>query len=296
MQIPNLQPQDIKFQNKTFRQSLYRIEEGDTLLIKFYFNSDLNDKVTVRSDGKITLQLIDEMQAAGLTIEQLDDALTSAYAKYLKTSSSDYALSVGDKLSIRSYYYDKLNDTVIVRPDGKISLQLIDEVNVAGLTPAKLDQLLTEKYSTFLESPDISINVLNFNQPELSVAVTSSANQKIYVGGEVKRPGLITTPGNIRVLDAIIQSAGVLDSGDLAHVILIRRGLEDEPSVFTMNVEHIIQGQSPDLWLTAYDIIYIPKSGIANVEQYLRTHLWDLLSDRVVFSFLYNWDRVKVYQ
>ena len=287
---PVLQVKEIQSLNHTHHQTPYRIGPGDKIAIKFYYNTALNDEVVVRPDGKISLQLIDEVQVEGLSSAKLDEILTNAYADALKTSSREYVLAVGDKLSIRSYYHEKLNDNVVVRPDGKIALQLIDEVQAAGMTPAELDNIITEKYSDFFDSPDLSINVLNFHLPDLSVIVNFSANHKIFVGGEVNHPGIITSPGNIRTLDAIIQSAGIRDSGDLSRVILIRRGPADEPLTYTVNVNNILLGQTPDIWLSPFDILYVPRTEIADLEHYLRTYLWDLLPHQVAFSFIYNWN------
>lgn len=276
--------------NKPLGTSAYHIGSGDHLSIRFYFNKALNEDVVVAPDGKISLQLVDEVQAAGLTVAQLDAALTLAYAKALKTSSENYLLAVGDHIEIKSYYQEKLNDTVIIRPDGKIALQLIDEVQASGHTPAQLDTLLTKKYSVFFDDPDISINLLSFNRPDLTVMVKTFSGQKVYVGGEVNRPGIIENANNIRVLDAIIQAAGVLKSGDLTQVILIRRSLHNQPEIYTVNVKHILQGKTSDVWLKPYDIVYVPKTDIANIEHYIRAYLWDLLPNQVAFSFLYNWN------
>jgi protein involved in polysaccharide export with SLBB domain len=71
-------------------------------------------------------------------------------------------LAVADQIAIKSYYHEKLNETVVVRPDGMISLQLIDEVLASGYTPAELDTMLTEKYTKFFDSPDLSVIVLSF--------------------------------------------------------------------------------------------------------------------------------------
>src|SRR5512139_2945832 len=66
---------------------------------------------------------------------------------------SHYYIQPGDKIDITFYQNPELNENVIVRPDGKISLQLIDELQVAGLTPPRLKELLTERYTPYLKNP-----------------------------------------------------------------------------------------------------------------------------------------------
>ena len=288
--ISPLQPHEIIEINGESDTKSYLIGVGDKLSIKFFFNNTLNDEVVVRPDGKISLQLVEEVQAAGLTPDKLDAVLTEKYAEAFKTSSNNYVLAVNDQIAIKSYYHEKLNDTVTVRPDGKISLLLVDEVQAAGYSPAELDVLLSEKYSAFFESPDLSVNVLSFNRPDLTVIVKEFSDQQIYIGGEVTKPGIVKIKGRLRILDAIIQAAGALDSGDLSQVILIRLCPTNEPEIHSVNVQDVLRGQSPDIWLKPYDIVYVPKTSIANVEQFVRTYLWDLLPDQVAFSFLYQWN------
>ncbi len=286
-----LQRHEIVELNAESDNTSYLLGAGDKLTVKFFFNSRLNDEVIVRPDGKISLQLIDEVQAGGLTIGQLDTVLTKAYAEVFKTSSDKYVLAVTDQIAIKSYYHEKLNDNVVVRPDGKISLQLIDEVPAAGYTPAELDAALTERYSDFFESPDLSVIVISFNRPDLTITVKEFADQKIYIGGAVTHPGIVKIAGKLRILDAIFQAAGPLESGDLSQVVLIRHGSKNEPEIYSVNAQDVLEGQSPDIWLKPYDIVYVPKTAVANVEEFVRTHLWDFLPDQVMFSFLYNWNR-----
>ena len=84
-------------------------------------------------------------------------------------------MHVGDKFSVRLFYNPDLNQEVTVRPDGKISLLLVHDLSVLGLTPSELTDLLTESYAKHLQ------------QPEVTVAVNSFAAQKVFVGGEVAR-------------------------------------------------------------------------------------------------------------
>ena len=88
-----------------------------------------------------------------------------------------YVIHAGDQLDIKFFYNPELNESVVVRPDGKISLQLIDEIQAAGLQPAELDQKLTDLYSRELK------------KPVLTVIVRSFTGQRVYVGGEVMPGG-----------------------------------------------------------------------------------------------------------
>ncbi|MHC4194987.1 MAG: polysaccharide biosynthesis/export family protein [Planctomycetota bacterium] len=156
-----------------YSESSYILSIRDKIAINFSYNEELNQEVTIRPDGVISLERIGEVKAAGLTPAKLDSLLTREYSKVLYVdevteaaregnqldaldllSESHYILSVGNIIAIKFFYNDDLNEDVIIRPDGKISLQRIGEVKAAGLTPTQLDSLLTEKYSKFLKSPE----------------------------------------------------------------------------------------------------------------------------------------------
>ncbi|NIT01074.1 MAG: sugar transporter, partial [Candidatus Latescibacteria bacterium] len=94
-------------------------------------------------------------------------------------TEQEYVIQPGDQLDIKFYYNSELNEQVTVRPDGRISLQLANETAAAGKTPAELTQLLTEKYSRDLKKPEITVIVRSFSA------------LKVFVGGEVNRPGIL---------------------------------------------------------------------------------------------------------
>lgn len=279
------------------KDSTYRLNVGDQLSVSFYFNDKQNQQVKIGPDGKINLPLVDTVNAAGLSIEELDASLTSKYAKALKTSFSDYTLTVGDKIGIRSYYNDKLNDEVIIRPDGKISLILIGELNAAGISPSILENTLQEKYSAILENPDVSVIIRESKHPDLTVSLIDTSSQKIYIGGEVHQPGILPINGNLRILDAIISSGGISGGGNPSNVILARKGQKEIPEMYSLNINSIISGEMPNFNLLPYDIVYIPRTGLADAANFLRNNLYSLLPDHVLFSFPYNLNKeVQVVQ
>ncbi|MCX5844387.1 MAG: polysaccharide biosynthesis/export family protein [Deltaproteobacteria bacterium] len=97
----------------------------------------------------------------------------------LYASEQEYRLQPGDTLDIKFFYNPELNEQVTVRPDGRISLQLIREIRVAGLTPDELTNLLIKKYSAELIKPEITVIMRTF------------AGNKVYIDGEVNRVGMV---------------------------------------------------------------------------------------------------------
>jgi protein involved in polysaccharide export with SLBB domain len=179
----------------------------------------------------------------------------------------EYRIQVGDELDIKFFYSPDLNEHVIVRPDGRISLQLIPEVMVADMTPAALTKHLTEQYSTQLK------------QPQVTVIVRAFGAQRIYVDGEVGKPGMIPILGLMTVLQALSQAGGVKDTGRATEAIIVRRGAANKPSVFRVNLKSARDGTdlSQDVALAPFDIVFVPRSRIANVnlwmDQYIRKNI-----------------------
>jgi protein involved in polysaccharide export with SLBB domain len=182
-------------------------------------------------------------------------------------TEQEYRIQVGDQLDIKFFYNPELNEQVMVRPDGRISLQLVHEILVAGLTPSELTDFLTKKYAPELK------------RPEITVIVRSFGAHKIYVDGEVTKPGMFPLIGFTTVLQAISQAGGMKDSARRGEVIVIRHGTANKPIALTVNAERIVDGTDmrQDITLKPFDIVYVPRSSIANVnvwvDQYVRKNL-----------------------
>ena len=179
----------------------------------------------------------------------------------------EYRIQLGDQLDIKFFYNPELNEQVTVRPDGRISLQLVHEIMVAGLTPSELTDLLTTRYASELKKPEITVIVRSFGA------------HKIYVDGEVTRPGVFPLIGFVTVLQAISQAGGMKETARTSQVVIIRRSEDNKPLVSSLNLNKVIDGtdMSQDIALKPFDIVYVPRSAISNVnvwvDQYVRRNL-----------------------
>jgi protein involved in polysaccharide export with SLBB domain len=189
---------------------------------------------------------------------------TAGSSMVTKAGSAQYFIQPGDELSIKFFYNPELNEDVVVRPDGKISLQLVDEVQAGGKTPAQLDQELTQKYSVDLKTPAITVIMRSFG------------GQQVFVGGEVGEPQSITMTPNMSLLQAVMSAGGFLDTAARDNVLIIRAGPDNQAVSLFVNLEEAISGNSPEgsTQLQPADIIFVPKTGIARanvwVDQYIR--------------------------
>jgi protein involved in polysaccharide export with SLBB domain len=175
----------------------------------------------------------------------------------------DYLIQPGDSLDIKFFYNPELNDLVVVRPDGRISLQLAPEIQAAGLTPAQLTSALETKYEKELANPGITIIVRSFS------------SQRVYVDGEVNKPGMVALLGPLTVLQSIAEAGGVKDTAKTDRVLIIRKSKDNKPQAIEVNLDEIRKAadESQNVLLAPYDVVFVPKSTIANVNQFIDQYI-----------------------
>jgi len=191
----------------------------------------------------------------------------------------EYVVGPGDHLAVKLFYTAELNEEVVVRPDGRISLQLVGDVPVAGHTPAQIAQDLTTRYDQHLSKPDVAVIVRGF------------ASQKAYVGGEVKAPTMVLIDGRTTVADAVFAAGGSLDTAELSSVVLLRRGPERREA-YRVDLSDALEAQAPLPVLRPYDVVYVPKSFIAKVGMYVDLYINRILPRNAAFNVIYEIDKV----
>ncbi|UCG07848.1 MAG: polysaccharide biosynthesis/export family protein [Desulfobacterales bacterium] len=178
-----------------------------------------------------------------------------------------YSIQPGDQLDIKFFYNPELNETVTVRPDGMITLQLIDDVKVAGLSPSELDALLTKEYSKDLRKPVLSVIVRTFTA------------QRVFVGGEVVQPGLVQLAPGMHPVQAVFQAGGFRETAKPEAAIVIRKGEGNKPIPVLLDLNDAMYGvgQGASFELQPDDIVYIPKSTIAKVNKWVDEYIQGML-------------------
>lgn len=198
------------------------------------------------------------------------------------TSSAElppYRIQVGDVLEVRLLLNPELNEEVTVRPDGHISTTVVPDAVALGRTPAELGNTLRGVYSHELTNP------------RLSVVVRSFAPTRIYVAGEVNTPGEFVTVGpTLTLSQAIARAGGTKLSSDDTSVFIIRRGVGDKPQFLSARWKAVRQGIDPtaDVRLAPYDLVYVPKMGIAEVYQFYNQYIGQFVNPNFGFSYLLN--------
>jgi len=182
------------------------------------------------------------------------------------TAAKEYVMAYGDVLDIRFFYNPELNMQAPIRPDGKISLELVGDIQAAGLSPAALTDQLRDLYEGKLRNPEVTVILSTFS------------DRKIYVGGEVNNPRAIELGRDQTVFQAIMEAGGFKATAHLANVVVLRDQGTSEPLFFTLDYKDTVKygavdpEAAPDLSLQPNDIIFVPKTRVARwgqlVDQY----------------------------
>jgi protein involved in polysaccharide export with SLBB domain len=171
-------------------------------------------------------------------------------------------LGAGDVIDVKHFYVPELDESQIVRPDGYMTLPLIGEVEVDGKTPAQLQKDLVNKYKPHL------------SEPHLTVMVRRVYNSRIWVTGEVKRPGAVEKPGRLTVLEAITQvGGGTRPTADLRQVLVVRQK-DDVHYGCLVNVKDILAGKAgAQFVLQPRDVVYVPPTSITRANDWMDQYI-----------------------
>jgi len=171
----------------------------------------------------------------------------------------EYYIAAGDKLEIYVWQNPDLTRTIGVRSDGKLSYPLIGTIKAEGLTIDQLQDLLKEKLSKYVRVP------------EVTVSVVESAGSKIIVLGQINYPGVHTFTGTISALDAIAMAGDFNQDARRDSVIVVSDNYTEHPKVRKLNLlQAIREGASKeDIFLKPNDLVYVPRSVIADFNKFL---------------------------
>jgi polysaccharide export outer membrane protein len=159
----------------------------------------------------------------------------------------DYVIGPDDLLTV-VYWRDKeLSGDVAVRPDGKISLPLLNDIQAAGLTPEQLRVAVTAAATKFLEEPTVTVVVRQIN------------SRRVYITGEVAKPGPYNLSGPMTVLQLIATAGGVLEYADTKNIVVMRTE-NGKPMSFPFNYKDVIKRKNlkQNIELKPGDTVIVP--------------------------------------
>ena len=186
--------------------------------------------------------------------QQLANAGQPAGGKDTKTVSPaaeqmpqpEYVVGEGDVLHINVWKETEISQTVVVRPDGHISLPLVNEIAVAGLTPPQIQVLITGKLTAILTNPQVTVTVVEVR------------SKMVYITGEVLKPGAYPVASPLNVLQLIARAGGLNEWANRKNIYILRGS--DKKNRMHFNYKEVVQGKKSEqnIILQPGDTVVVP--------------------------------------
>ena len=190
-----------------------------------------------------------------------------------------YRFYPGDEIEIQVIGATELSRSLTVGPDGRIYPQLLEPIMVADRTPQELRAILEQGYARQLKNPTVNIVPKSF------------VSQKIFIGGEVSKPGIYELNGEIDPLQAIIMSGGFMNSAKREEIVVLRRGVGGQPFMRTYDLKSVFaspEGFAQLPRLRRFDVVWVPRSRVSEVGLFTQQFLKDALPITLGFNYSIN--------
>ena len=165
----------------------------------------------------------------------------------VSVNPDEYIVGEADVLHVNVWKEPELSEQVVVRPDGKISLPLVSELKVAGMTPSQIQQLLTERLKAFIVAPQVTVTVSDIR------------SKMVYVTGEVSRAGEYPMLAPMTVLQLIAKAGGFSAYANRKNCFVLRY-VDGKPVRYPFDYNDVIKGKNPaqDIELRPGDTVVVP--------------------------------------
>ena len=159
----------------------------------------------------------------------------------------DYVIGPGDVLAVVFWRQPDMSTEVVVRPDGRISIPLLNEVDVKGLTPEQLRVKLTTEAQKYVQDPNVT------------VVIKEITSRRVYIVGQVARPGPYALTTSMTVLQLLSTAGGLLEYADEKNITIMRT-VDGKPVNFTFNYKDILNRKNlkQNIELKPDDTVLVP--------------------------------------
>jgi protein involved in polysaccharide export with SLBB domain len=185
--------------------------------------------------------------------------------------TAEHVLAPNDELEVRFPFYADLNDRVLVGPDGRVSMQLINTVAVGGLTIEAATKAINARYAEVIKEPQATITLRTY------------APQQVFVDGWVNNPGLVRSDVPLTVSRAVAQAGGAKSGAQTDHVLVLRRSADNKVFYYQVALGNYGGAAAEDPLLMSYDVVYVPQTLFASVQDFLVNYV-----KNVPFYFQYQ--------
>jgi protein involved in polysaccharide export with SLBB domain len=186
------------------------------------------------------------------------------FAAWVDVAPAVYRIQTGDALSVVLPFNAELNYQGAVAPDGTLTMPAAGTLPAAGLSVVQLADTINKA----LAANGVTANA------HASVGLVQSAAH-VYVGGQVTHPGEVPLHVGMSVMQGIIAAQGMLDTARTNEVVLIRRSPDGRPMLRTIDTDGLTHRGDPDqdVILQAGDTIFVPRSSVAEVDQWVNQYI-----------------------
>ncbi|MFL1463818.1 polysaccharide biosynthesis/export family protein [Roseococcus sp. DSY-14] len=192
-------------------------------------------------------------------------------------ATPEYRIAAGDRLRVQYLLTPELNEVALVAPDGQVALRAAGRVEVAGRSVTEAERAVALASRRFL------------TEPLVTLGIEEAAGSVVLVGGQVRNPGQHPLPARRGALEAVIRAGGFTDEARLGEVVLIRRGPGELPMLRTLDLRGFVSGTgAEDVPLAAGDIVFVPRSRIAEVNLWIDQYVNRLVPFSRSFSYSVN--------
>ena len=235
----------------------------------------------------LTIGLLMLLVGCAGNVSQLNKAISQAAGTPSgEVDLEEYRLQKGDVISVIFYGNPEMNQEVIVKPDGKISLFLVGQVEAEGLTLTELEDRVEAEYSMQMKEPEIRLTMDRF------------VGHSVYVGGEVNEAGAYPLTEGLTLLQAIFRAGG-FNLNAKANRVLIYRRVAGEPGKhqkIVVDVSRMLKGKSgfQDPELKPFDTIYVSRSNIVKLDLVVDQYINKVIPYPFVqaLGFILLWERI----
>lgn len=183
----------------------------------------------------------------------------AADVSYLRNYFEEYRLGPEDAIGIEVFNLPQYSiPQLIIPPDGKINYKLIGSISVRGRTVESVQKEIAEKLNEYIIDPKVTVQLLQ------------SHSMKYIVDGDVGKPGIFEMTRRMTVREAIVNSGGILPTGDRAKVQIARAMPNGQSELKLINFKDLEKGKGIDEFLAPGDMIFVPGNRFKTISKYLQ--------------------------
>jgi len=246
----------------------YQLNVGDEITIESTTDRELKRTLIILPDGTVTLPLVGQARAAGLTVQQLREELDRVYKQYYKVPAITVTpIKVDTKLEDLRYTvggrsgFGGQTRSGRITPEGTIQLPAVGSVPAQGLTLDEFRYELNERFAESIEGI------------EVMPVLTARAPRYVYVLGEVKTPGRFSLEQPTTVMQAIAMAGSWTVGAHITNVVVFRRADDWRLIATVLDMEAALLGKRPcpasEIWVGDADLIIVPKSKLLRADNFI---------------------------